>query len=116
MIILNKLRHLELSNLPIFKSFCSDTFNFPLLEQVIVKICRRMNIFCGGVLCTPRLRGILFDDEQQWEGNLNASIASNSREWVRTLVMFLLLIVYILIVINFHVYKIAAISLILKGW
>ncbi|XP_065848440.1 uncharacterized protein [Euphorbia lathyris] len=83
-IIFNKLKRLELNNLPKLNSFCSNnyTFNFPLLEQVTVNRCGRMKIFCSGGLTTPKLRGILFQDEQQWEGNLNDTIASQLREWV----------------------------------
>ncbi|XP_065848950.1 uncharacterized protein [Euphorbia lathyris] len=75
-IIFNKLKRLELKELPIL-SFCSGnhTFNFPLLEQVVVKKCYRMKIFCGRDLSTPKLLGVLFEDEQSWKGDLNATIA-----------------------------------------
>ncbi|XP_065867352.1 uncharacterized protein [Euphorbia lathyris] len=83
-IILNKLKCLEFNYLDRLKSFCSGnyTINFPLLEQVTVRSCSRMKIFCGGVLSTPKLRGVQFNGEKQWEGDLNATIAYQLKDWV----------------------------------
>ncbi|XP_065867358.1 uncharacterized protein [Euphorbia lathyris] len=83
-IIFNKLKCLELINLNRVNSFCSGThhMNFPLLEQVTVKSCSRMKIFCGGVLSTPKLREVQFNDEKQWEGDLNTTIAYQLKDWV----------------------------------
>ncbi|XP_021602179.1 uncharacterized protein LOC110607389 isoform X1 [Manihot esculenta] len=73
----DKLKFLELDDLPHLISFCSgnNAFNFPALENVTVKGCSRMKIFAFGDLNTPKLRGILLGDQQRWEGNLNATLA-----------------------------------------
>ncbi|KAG8650690.1 hypothetical protein MANES_07G061980v8 [Manihot esculenta] len=74
----DKLKCLELDDLPGLISFCSgnNAFNFPALENVTVKGCSRMKIFAFGDLKTPKLRGILLGDQQHWEGNLNATLAA----------------------------------------
>ncbi|KAG8650679.1 hypothetical protein MANES_07G060708v8 [Manihot esculenta] len=73
----DKLKFLELDDLPHLISFCSgnNAFNFPALENVTVNRCSRMKIFAFGLLNTPKLRGILLGDQQHWEGNLNATLA-----------------------------------------
>ncbi|XP_043814388.1 uncharacterized protein LOC110619224 isoform X2 [Manihot esculenta] len=73
----DKLKRLELDGLPGLISFCSgnNTFNFPTLENVTVNGCSRMKIFAFGLLNTPKLRGILLEYQQRWEGNLNATLA-----------------------------------------
>ncbi|XP_043814384.1 uncharacterized protein LOC110618489 isoform X3 [Manihot esculenta] len=73
----DKLKCLELDDLPGLISFCSgnNAFNFPALENVTVKRCSRMKFFAFGDLNTPKLRGILLGDQQRWEGNLNATLA-----------------------------------------
>ena len=93
----NKMKSLELDDLPSLTSFCSanqQAFNFPSLEQVMVDQCSRMITFSSGPLFTPKLQGIrkdlfsdqqqdLFRDQQQWEGSLNETITSLLEEWVR---------------------------------
>ncbi|XP_065849458.1 uncharacterized protein [Euphorbia lathyris] len=83
-IIFNKLKRLNLDGLDRLNSFCSGNydFSFPLLEEVNVKGCSIMEFFCGGELSTPKLRGVQCEDEQQWEGNLNATIACQLKKWV----------------------------------
>ncbi|XP_058007400.1 uncharacterized protein LOC110649893 isoform X3 [Hevea brasiliensis] len=78
-IIFSKLQILELTHLSSLISFCSGNhaFNFPSLENVKVNKCLQMKIFSFGVLNTPKLRGIRLQNQQHWEGNLNASIAAN---------------------------------------
>ncbi|KAG8650683.1 hypothetical protein MANES_07G060300v8 [Manihot esculenta] len=73
----DKLKCLELDDLPGLISFCSgnNAFNFPALENVTVNECSRMKIFAFGDPNTPKLRGILLGDQQRWEGNLNATLA-----------------------------------------
>uniref|UniRef100_A0A2C9WIT6 AAA+ ATPase domain-containing protein n=1 Tax=Manihot esculenta TaxID=3983 RepID=A0A2C9WIT6_MANES len=73
----DKLKFLELDDLPHLISFCSgnNAFNFPALENVTVNGCSRMKIFAFGLLNTPKLRGILLEHQQRWEGNLNATLA-----------------------------------------
>ncbi|XP_043814374.1 uncharacterized protein LOC110618951 isoform X2 [Manihot esculenta] len=73
----DKLKCLVLDGLPGLISFCSgnNAFNFPALENVTVNRCSRMKIFASGLLNTPKLRGILLEYQQRWEGNLNATLA-----------------------------------------
>ncbi|KAG8650665.1 uncharacterized protein LOC110619225 isoform X2 [Manihot esculenta] len=73
----HKLKCLELDGLPGLISFCSgnNAFNFPALENVTVNGCSRMKIFAFGDVNTPKLRGILLQYQQRWEGNLNATLA-----------------------------------------
>ncbi|KAF2294527.1 hypothetical protein GH714_012240 [Hevea brasiliensis] len=78
-IIFSKLQILELTSLSSLISFCSGNhaFNFPSLENVKVDQCLHMKIFSFGVLNTPKLRGIRLQNQQHWEGNLNATIESS---------------------------------------
>ncbi|KAF2294487.1 hypothetical protein GH714_011871 [Hevea brasiliensis] len=78
-IIFSKLQILKLTHLSSLISFCSGNhaFNFPSLENVEVDKCLQMKIFSFGVLNTPKLRGIRLQNQQHWEGNLNATIAAN---------------------------------------
>ncbi|KAF8038994.1 hypothetical protein BT93_B1519 [Corymbia citriodora subsp. variegata] len=78
-----KLRMLELDGLPSLESFSPTNcaFSFPLLRQIIVKLCPKMNIFCNGALSTPILHGVFLVDknyEKRWEGDLNTTIQSLS--------------------------------------
>lgn len=77
-IVFKRLRHLELQYLPSLKSFCSHhyTFLFPSLEKVIIIECRRLSMFCPGVLIyTPLLRGLeVATNKILWEINLDKTI------------------------------------------
>ncbi|XP_022719745.1 uncharacterized protein LOC111277596 [Durio zibethinus] len=76
-IVFSQLKSLELCSLPILSSFCSGdyAFEFPSLEEVIVRNCPKMEIFCGGELATPSLRRVQFaEDKERWDGNLNTTM------------------------------------------
>ncbi|XP_044495971.1 uncharacterized protein LOC123218550 [Mangifera indica] len=81
-IVFGKLDCLELHCLSSLKSFSGGdySFEFPLLEKVIVRKCLKMETFCHGVLSTPSLQRLQLTDggedavEECWEGNLNSTI------------------------------------------
>ncbi|KAK8570769.1 hypothetical protein V6N13_103173 [Hibiscus sabdariffa] len=78
-IVFEKLKSLQLYNLPSLKSFClgNHTFRFPSLEWVTVSQCPRINNFCQGVLSTPKLQKVQFtrtDFKGRWAGDLNATV------------------------------------------
>ncbi|KAK3197794.1 hypothetical protein Dsin_021209 [Dipteronia sinensis] len=56
-IIFHKLKHLTLRSLSSIKNFCVEnyTFEFPALEDLRMFCCTEMEIFCPGVLSTPKL-------------------------------------------------------------
>ncbi|KAG8479961.1 hypothetical protein CXB51_024976 [Gossypium anomalum] len=81
-IVVGKLKCLKLSYLQSLTSFCpgSYTFNFPCLEEVVVKRCPKLKIFLNGVLNTPQLpqlqrvkQGFL-GQKECWTGDLNTNI------------------------------------------
>ena len=79
----SKLKYLTLHALPSLKSFCSGpyAFNFPSLEEVIIRECPSMKIFAQGVLATQKLWRIQtgeFEYEWEWEGDLNKTIEALS--------------------------------------
>ncbi|XP_031276402.1 probable disease resistance protein At4g27220 isoform X2 [Pistacia vera] len=83
-IIFSKLKRLSLDHLPSLTSFYygNHTFKFPSLEEFILRGCPTMNIFCRGVLSTPRLRKVqltLGVDKEYWEGDLNTTIQHLAR-------------------------------------
>lgn len=87
MILFNKLKHLGLYSLPSLASFClgNYTFEFPSLEEVIIRGCPRMRIFSEGVLSTPKLLKIQLtegEDMGHWNGDLNTTIKRLFRETV----------------------------------
>ena len=73
-----RLERLELVCLPSLISFCKENykFDFPCLEQVIVRQCPRMKTFSQGESKTPRLRNLEQekDGQNSWEGDLNSTI------------------------------------------
>lgn len=73
-----KLKCFELYDLRTLNSFSSSNYNFEFLslERVVVKNCFAMNNFCRGEVEAPELQAVHFQDEQHWEGDLNATIAS----------------------------------------
>lgn len=75
----SSLETLELSSLPQLCKFClSKCFiKFPLLEEVIIRRCPRMEIFSEGDTNTPSLRKVQVEEDDKecfWEGNLNRTI------------------------------------------
>ncbi|XP_058003601.1 uncharacterized protein LOC110667642 [Hevea brasiliensis] len=75
----NQLEYLGLRNLPCLTSFCSGNyaFNFPSLEEVLIKECHNMKIFAQQVLTTPKLLRVRTGKrryEWEWEGSLNNTI------------------------------------------
>ena len=76
-IIFTKLRELDLSDLPILKSFCSATYTFifPCLTDMSVIECPEMEYFCKGDSITEMLEGVKAGNFlSYWENNLNATI------------------------------------------
>ncbi|XP_058000274.1 uncharacterized protein LOC131169102 isoform X2 [Hevea brasiliensis] len=78
-ICFSQLQYLELHDLPRLTSFCSanPAFNFPSLEEVIIRACPNMKIFAKDVLSTPKLRQVQTGKhkyEWEWEGSLNNTI------------------------------------------
>ncbi|GAU51439.1 hypothetical protein TSUD_413390 [Trifolium subterraneum] len=70
------LKSLELISLPrlcVFSS-CPCLIMFPLLEDVVVKECPRMEYFSLGVINTIDVQHIQIDEENHWEGDLNRTI------------------------------------------
>ncbi|KAE8684147.1 hypothetical protein F3Y22_tig00111151pilonHSYRG00132 [Hibiscus syriacus] len=79
MINFGKLKCLVLHYLPNLTSFCSEEydFRFPSLEQVIVRQCPKLKIFCQGGLITPELHRVQLSEEDYkgfWAGDLNTTI------------------------------------------
>ena len=84
-----KLAFLRLDGLPCLTSFCSANvaFNFPSLEEVIVKECPKMNTFAKEVLSGPKLWRVQTGKhkyEWEWEGSLNNTIQALFMEMVHT--------------------------------
>ncbi|KAL5758750.1 hypothetical protein ACOSP7_021361 [Xanthoceras sorbifolium] len=73
----SKLKSLELIYLSRFTSFSSlnYTFNFPYLENLVVRDCPKMKIFTAGVVITPMLREIEMDWKRYCcEGDVNTTM------------------------------------------
>ncbi|KAL5823708.1 hypothetical protein ACOSQ4_021608 [Xanthoceras sorbifolium] len=73
----SKLKSLELIYLSRFTSFSSlnYTFNFPSLENLVVRDCPKMKIFTAGVVITPMLREIEMDWKRYCcEGDVNTTM------------------------------------------
>ncbi|XP_065848654.1 uncharacterized protein [Euphorbia lathyris] len=83
-IVFKNLKCLKLQALDRLNSFSTGNYDhrFPLLEEVNVQKCSIMKFFCGGELSTPKLRGVQYEGQQQWEGNLNATISCHLKKWV----------------------------------
>ncbi|KAL4300978.1 hypothetical protein HN51_052376 [Arachis hypogaea] len=78
-IAFSSLETLELVSLPRLRSFCSCKCSllFPLLENVLVKECPRMEIFSTGDTSTPDLQQVQIEENNKqnfWEGDLNGTI------------------------------------------
>ncbi|XLR11206.1 hypothetical protein S83_039144 [Arachis hypogaea] len=78
-IAFSSLEKLELVSLPRLRSFCSCKCSllFPLLENVLVKECPRMEIFSTGDTSTPDLQQVQIEENNKqnfWEGDLNGTI------------------------------------------
>ncbi|XP_058000241.1 uncharacterized protein LOC110660410 isoform X5 [Hevea brasiliensis] len=78
-ICFSQLQYLELHDLPRLTSFCfgNPAFNFPSLEDVIIRACPNMKIFAKEVLSTPKLWRVQTGKhkyEWEWEGSLNNTI------------------------------------------
>ncbi|KAJ9185577.1 hypothetical protein P3X46_005194 [Hevea brasiliensis] len=78
-ICFSQLQYLELHDLPRLTSFCSGNpaFNFPSLEEVIIRACPNMKIFAKEVLSTPKLWRVQTGKhkyEWEWEGSINNTI------------------------------------------
>ena len=77
-ITFTQLIYLKLDSLPNLASFCSESysFNFPSLEEVIVRQCPEMKTFSYGALATPKLKKVQAtqEDEWHWKVDLNTTI------------------------------------------
>ncbi|KAK7849040.1 disease resistance protein [Quercus suber] len=77
-ITFTQLTYLKLDCLPNLSSFCSISysFEFPSLEEVIVRQCPEMKTFSHGALGTPKLERVQAtqEDEWHWKANLNTTI------------------------------------------
>ncbi|KAM4108529.1 hypothetical protein ACB094_03G051500 [Castanea mollissima] len=77
-ITFTQLTHLKLDCLPNLSSFCSRSysFEFPSLEEVIVRECPEMKTFSHGALGTPKLERVQAAQEEEfyWKANLNTTI------------------------------------------
>ncbi|KAL4637305.1 hypothetical protein ACB092_03G068200 [Castanea dentata] len=77
-ITFTQLTHLKLDCLPNLSSFCSRSysFEFPSLEEVIVRECPKMKTFSHGALGTPKLERVQAAQEEEfyWKANLNTTI------------------------------------------
>jgi hypothetical protein len=84
-----KLEHLQLSNLPMLRSFCKGRhgFKFPQLQNLFVIDCPLMDTFSHGVLNAPKLIEVHVkeQDEWHWNGDLNSTI----RKFVAKTVKFI---------------------------
>lgn len=59
-VVFRHLKSLELDNLPNLVCFFSGTndFHWPLLDDVIIKVCPKMMVFTSGKLIAPQLKYI----------------------------------------------------------
>ena len=77
-ITFTQLIYLKLDSLPNLASFCCESysFNFPSLEEVIVRQCPEMKTFSYGALGTPKLKKVQAtqEDEWHWKVDLNTTI------------------------------------------
>jgi len=84
-----KLEHLQLSNLPMLRSFSNGRhgFKFPQLQNLFVIDCPMMETFSHGVLNAPKLIEVHVkeQDEWHWNGDLNSTI----RKFIGKTVMFI---------------------------
>ncbi|KAK8508819.1 hypothetical protein V6N12_034921 [Hibiscus sabdariffa] len=75
--VFNRLKSLELVDLPRLKSFCSGNhaFGFPCLEEVIVSGCPELEIFCKGGLNAPLLQSVEYEKGKgHWSGDLDSTV------------------------------------------
>ncbi|KAK8633834.1 hypothetical protein V6N13_014669 [Hibiscus sabdariffa] len=75
--VFNRLKSLELVDLPRLKSFCSGNhaFGFPCLEEVIVSGCPELEIFCKGGLNAPLLQSVEYEKGKgHWSGDLDNTV------------------------------------------
>lgn len=89
MINFTKLKCLELNYLPNLTNFCSGkySFQFPSLEQIIVRQCPKLKSFCPGCLNTPQLHRVQIAEEDYkgfWAGDLKTTICQYHEKMVLT--------------------------------
>ncbi|XP_031273330.1 uncharacterized protein LOC116131798 [Pistacia vera] len=71
-IVFDNLKKLSLTTLKSLTCFCSGNyfFNFPSLEELIIRICPNMKTFSQGILSTPKLHKVNYDSLENifdWE-------------------------------------------------
>ncbi|XP_044482373.1 uncharacterized protein LOC123208847 [Mangifera indica] len=85
-VVFNNLNKLSLKNLEFLSFFCSGnySFNFPSLEEFIIKGCSNMKSFSQGMLSTPKLHKIQYESEEveNERNDLNSTIQQAHREKV----------------------------------
>ncbi|XP_031255412.1 uncharacterized protein LOC116113399 [Pistacia vera] len=66
-IVFNNLKKLSLEKLKSLTCFCSGnySFNFPSLEDLIIRECPNMKTFSQGILTTPKLPKVKYDGEEK---------------------------------------------------
>ncbi|XP_031260489.1 uncharacterized protein LOC116118639 [Pistacia vera] len=66
-IVFDNLKTLSLINLESLICFCygNYSFNFPYLEKLIIRECPNMKTFSQGILSTPKLHKIDYEDEEK---------------------------------------------------
>ncbi|KAK8633836.1 hypothetical protein V6N13_014671 [Hibiscus sabdariffa] len=73
----SRLKSMELVDLPQLKSFCwgNHRFGFPCLEEVIVRGCPELEIFCKGGLNAPLLQSVEYGEGKgHWSGDLDSTV------------------------------------------
>ena len=70
------LRRLKLVNLPKLRNFGQviHPLELPLLGQMSIMDCPKMETFSLGHVSTPKLRSIDIDHKEAWKGNLNKTM------------------------------------------
>ncbi|KAL4376445.1 hypothetical protein GQ457_02G035290 [Hibiscus cannabinus] len=91
----NRLKSMELVNLPRLKSFCwgNHRFGFPCLEEVIVRGCPELEIFCKGGLNAPLLQRVEYGEGKgHWSGDLDSTVQHlhSTKVWCQGMGCFIL--------------------------
>ncbi|XP_031285939.1 putative disease resistance protein At4g19050 isoform X2 [Pistacia vera] len=87
-IVFNNLNKLSFTCLNNLTCFCSGnySFNFPSLEDLIIRFCPNMKTFSQGILSTPKLHTFYYDncemDLESGGSELNATIQKEHKEKV----------------------------------
>ncbi|MED6204758.1 hypothetical protein PIB30_011996 [Stylosanthes scabra] len=71
-VIFSALKYIDLEKLPELRYFCKSSFRYELSSctQIDIKECHKMETFCSGTLCAPKLERIHVEG-MKWDGNEN---------------------------------------------